>query len=642
MRHVVLGTAGHVDHGKTALVRALTGVQTDRLPEEQQRGITIELGFAPWPLADDVRASVIDVPGHRRLVHTMIAGAAGIDLVLLVVAADEGVMPQTREHVAVCRLLGVERAVVAVSKIDRVDQELAELAAEEAVELLREHGIEATVALCSAQTGEGIAELCEAVLEAIRSITPTEREARVRLWVDRAFSVHGSGTVVTGTLVAGELEAGEPLRIVGPRRELGAVARGLHVHGEPCERAAAPVRLAINLANAPGRRGAPVGSVERGDLVTTFPDVRPSSVLDVWLRSVQPIRRGAEASIFVGTARSTARIQPLARAEAAADGMLARLRLGSPLVAFGADRFVLRGAKVDGPVGAVVGGGLVLDAHPPAGVRAAKRAPLLEAARRCDAEALLLELAAESGARPVERARLGARFSVAAAELGQAAVGLVERGQLRPIAELGWMAERAFAALLERACELVGQHHRQEPLDPGLRLQTLREQLARVAGLEAGLRAIAVLSEGAGAEAKLVVEDDIVRLPSFSAAAEDEEASRALARGTELAAQAGLQGMGEPAVAEACGVDPKRTKALLALMVRQGLVIRSGELWFSAASVRELEARVREHLGRHGELSIQDFKAMTGLGRKQAIPLLEHLDGARVTRRQGDVRVKGS
>jgi selenocysteine-specific elongation factor len=306
VRHVVVGTAGHVDHGKTSLVHALTGVQTDRLPEEQRRGITIELGFAPWRIADGVLVSVIDVPGHRRLVHTMIAGASGIDMVLLVVAADEGVMPQTREHVAACKLLDVKRAVVAVTKIDRVERDLAELAAEEAVSLLADHGIEAEAVLCSSRSGEGLEAVRAAVLAAIeRGAARPERKRRVRLSVDRVFSVHGSGTVITGTLVEGELAVGAALRVLGPARDTTASARGLHVHGEARDRAAAPTRLAINLG------GLTVEDVQRGDVVTDDGHVSPTRTIDAWIDAIEPLERGVEASIYVGTARSGAKVQPV-------------------------------------------------------------------------------------------------------------------------------------------------------------------------------------------------------------------------------------------------------------------------------------------------------------------------------------------
>src|SRR5689334_15063698 len=258
---MILGTAGHIDHGKTSLVRALTGIDTDRLPEEKRRGITIELGFAPWHLGEGVEVSVIDVPGHRRLVHTMIAGAIGMELVLLVVAADEGVMPQTREHVAACELLGLRRAVVAVTKLDRVGEEVAKLAGEEALELLGGR-FEADVAICSARTGEGVPAVREAVRRALEKLGPPRPSARARLSVDRVFSVRGAGTVVTGTLVEGKIATGGPLFVVGGASVLSTSARGLHVHDHTVNMAVAPTRLAINLASLP------LEAVRRGDVIT--------------------------------------------------------------------------------------------------------------------------------------------------------------------------------------------------------------------------------------------------------------------------------------------------------------------------------------------------------------------------------------
>ena len=242
MRRFVLGTAGHVDHGKTALVRALTGVDTDRLPEEKRRGITIELGFAPLSLGEGVEVSVIDVPGHRRLVHTMIAGAIGMEAVLLVVAADEGVMPQTREHVAACELLGIRRAVRAVTKLDKAGEELARLAGDEAAALVAGR-FDAEVVLCSSRTGEGIDAVRDALRRMLISLPPRAAAARARLSVDRVFSVRGAGTVVTGTLVEGRLRAGAPLFVVGDAGAIETSARGLHVHDSGVPEADAPTRL---------------------------------------------------------------------------------------------------------------------------------------------------------------------------------------------------------------------------------------------------------------------------------------------------------------------------------------------------------------------------------------------------------------
>lgn len=423
MRRFVLGTAGHVNHGKTSLVRALTGVDTDRLPEEKRRGITIELGFAPWHVAEGMEVSVIDVPGHRRLVHTMIAGAVGMELVLLVVAADEGVMPQTREHVAACEVLGLRRAVVAVTKLDRVGAEVATLAGDEARELLGDRW-EAEVVACSSRTGEGVEAVREAVKKALLALPPPKPGARARLSVDRAFSVKGAGTVVTGTLVEGKIAVGAPLFVVGAAGGQATAARGLHVHDQAVQIAEAPTRLAVNLA------GLPLEAVSRGDVVTDDKGAHATRAIDVRLRAEEAIRHGAGAQVYVGTARSAAKVALIrdpghagAEGEGAAEAakgseVIARLRLHEPIVVLGGDRFVLRGSDVDGPAGAVLGGGEVLDADPPKQRPRQKRAAVVHALSRGDAPAALRALVEEAAPRPFPLGAPASRFVVPAWESG--------------------------------------------------------------------------------------------------------------------------------------------------------------------------------------------------------------------------------
>lgn len=621
-----------MDHGKTALVYALTDVATDRLPEEQRRGITIELGFAPWRISDDVTVSVIDAPGHRRLVHTMIAGASGIDIVLLVVAADEGVMPQTREHIAACRLLGVKRAIVAVSKLDRVDAELAELAGEEARDLLMGEGIAATVVPCSAKSGQGLDAVRSAVLEAIAETDPRVPGRYARLSVDRVFSVHGSGTVITGTLVDGTIAAGQPLRIVGPTREQTAAARGLHVHGESLDEVSAPTRLAINLS------GLATALIARGDVITNDPDVSATRVIDVWLDTPEPPKRGSEASIFAGTSRSTAKLQPLSNVTLE-HGTLARVRLTAPMVVFGGDRFVLRGAKLDGPAGAVIGGGIVLDAHPPRRGRASKRADLLKALRAGDAEAAMLALTNEVAPQALSRKALTSRFAIEGEALLAAAASLAKSGALMKVGDKELTTPEALERLKAHACALVEEHHKKAPLEAGLPLQTLRDQLTRAAGHHNATAAMSQLR--GGKSPRLIATGDCVQLPSFKGVQEDQETARMLGQAEDLVGKAGLGGMTEKALVSALSCDIKMARAMLTSMGREKKAVRSGELWFHLAAVKELQERVVAHLAARNELSVADFKTLTGLGRKQSIPLLEYFDRENVTRRQGDVRVKG-
>jgi selenocysteine-specific elongation factor len=646
VRRFVLGTAGHVDHGKTTLVRALTGVDTDRLPEEKRRGITIELGFAPWSLGEGVEVSIIDVPGHRRLVHTMIAGAIGMEVVMLVVAADEGVMPQTREHVAACELLGLRRSVVVVTKMDRVGEELARLAGDEAVELLAGR-MQAEVVLCSARTGEGLDDVRAAVRRTLLALPPPASAPRARLGVDRVFSVRGAGTVVTGTLVEGRIATGAKLFVVGTGRAgersaegevLTSSARGLHVHDHPATLAEAPTRLALNLA------GLPLEAVHRGDLVTDDPSVVPTRRIDVSFRAVAPARHGMNVQVYVGTSRSSAKLDLLG--EPLEDGRhLARLRLSDALAVVGGDRFVLRGSDVDGPAGAVLGGGEVLDARPPRKRPRATRRAVLEAifvAR--DVQQAMRALVDEVSPRPFPRDALPSRFALGAAELERAADKLGDKGELVRVKRHGWMPREALVELATKARALVVDHHKKAPLDRGLVLETLRARLAGLAGAEAAEEIIKLAASKSGTVPgePIVVEGDVVRSPSAAVAPASSGAMGALGAALSALEKTGLKGMTEFGAKEAAGASPKEVKAILAKLVRDGNAVHAGELWFFRADIDALRQKVVDHLGKQGRMTISDFKDLSGLGRRQAIPLLEMLDREGVTKREADdSRVKG-
>lgn len=640
MRRFVLGTAGHVDHGKTTLVRALTGVDTDRLPEEKRRGITIELGFAPWQLDDGIEVSIIDVPGHRRFVHTMIAGAVGMELVLLVVAADEGVMPQTREHIAACELLGIRRAIVVVTKMDRVGEELAQLAGDEAVELLAGR-IQADVVVCSARTGEGLENVRAMVRKALLELPPPAAAHRARLSVDRVFSVRGAGTVVTGTLVAGHLALGAPLFVVGTGRagERSAdgevhktAARGLHVHDKPVDVADAPTRLALNLA------GLPLEAIHRGDLVTDDPSVVPTRRLDVSLRTVAEVRHGMTISVYVGTARSSGKLDLLG--EPLEDGRyLARLRLTDALAVVGGDRFVIRGSDIDGPSGAVLGGGIVLDARPPRKKPRALRRTVLEGLVQAkDPQEVMRALAMESAPSPFARSELPSRFSMAAAELEKAGDKLGDKGELVRVKKYGFMLRTSLIELAVKARAWVVDHHKKAPLDRGMVKETLRTRLAVIAGAEAAdeIMKMASSSSSTVAGEPLLIDGDIVRSPSAAAAPARSGGDGPVGAALDALEKAALKGLTEFMVKEATGAAPKDVKAILAKLVREGQSIHAGELWFFRKDIDTLRDKVKAHLGQHGRMTIADFKDFSGLGRRQAIPLLELFDREGVTKRDAD------
>ncbi|MEO7330153.1 MAG: SelB C-terminal domain-containing protein, partial [Minicystis sp.] len=541
-------------------------------------------------------------------------------------------------------LLGIRRAVIAVTKLDRAGEELATLAGEEAVELCRGR-FEAEVVLCSARTGEGIDAVREAVKRALRALPPPPHSPRARLSVDRVFSVKGAGTVVTGTLVEGKIALGAALSLAGETAVQATAARGLHVHDHAVPLAEAPTRLALNLANLP------LDAVHRGDVVTDDKSVHATRVVDVALRGEAVLRRGATVSLYVGTAHTSARVSPIGDPQPVDEAAVAavseaptrfvRLRLTKPIVVIGGDRFVLRGSDVDGPQGAVLGGGRVLDADPPGRRPRDKRHAVLVALERGDSAAAMRALVEELGPRPLARDALGARFPIGAEALRKIAESLSHKGEIAAIKGHGWMARARFLELAQRARALVAEHHKRAPLDRGLALETLRQKLGATAGpeaAEAALRLAAEKSADLKGEA-IVIEGDIARIPG--GAAMGGAVAGALAAAIRAVSEAGLKGVSELALKEATGAAPREVKAILAKMVRDNLAVHTGDLWFSRASFDALRDKVIVHLARAGRLTIAEFKELSGLGRKQAIVLLEQLDREGVTRREGDDRLPG-
>jgi selenocysteine-specific elongation factor len=426
---LVVGTAGHIDHGKTWLVRALTGKDTDRLPEEHERGISIDLGYAPLELPGGSRLSLVDVPGHERFVRNMVAGATGVDLFLLVVDAGEGARPQTHEHLAILRLLGVEHGVVAVTKADAVDAETLQVAVAEAEELVPE----AEIVAVSVKTGQGLDELRAALARAAENIERPERFAATRLWIDRAFTIHGIGTVVTGTLWSGSIAGGDLLRLEPSGRFLRV--RSVQVHDEPVERAEAGQRVALNLP------GIERGALRRGDVLVEPGHYPVSYRLDVALDELEPVPPAVK--VHLGTADAAARV---VRA-----GRFAQLRLEVPVVAARGDRFVLRTETT-------VGGGRVLDPAPSRRLEPAR----LEILDRGDPAEIVHMLAAE----PITFSSLQALGLCTPAQLGIGLAALETTGDWAYRPE--WL-DGVRTLVRERLAERA----RTSPLDPGIPLGDL-------------------------------------------------------------------------------------------------------------------------------------------------------------------------
>ncbi|HEY0172965.1 MAG TPA: selenocysteine-specific translation elongation factor [Pyrinomonadaceae bacterium] len=636
MRSVIVGTAGHIDHGKTTLVRALTGVDADRLPEEKRRGITIDLGFAELDLGD-VRVGFVDVPGHERFVKNMLAGAHGIDLVALVIAADEGVMPQTREHFDICRLLGVSAGLVVLTKSDAVDEELLELVRLEASELVAGSFLEAAPAVAvSARTGQGIDELKGALRAAALDAPARSSDAVARLPVDRSFTMRGFGAVATGTLVAGEINEGDELELL-PAGERVRV-RGLQVHGAPVKTASAGQRTAVNLG------GVDAAGVERGMVLAPVGRLRPTQILDAWVDVLADAPRGLRTRqrvrVHHGTAEVLGRVAALEESGEIAPGAkgLAQLRLEAPIVALPGDRFIVRTYSPQ----RTIAGGVVVDAHAQKhrGRERAAARTRLDALEGTDRAARLAFFAESAGERGLPHASAAARTGWRDDVLAEAVAECLKRGAVVE-AEGVLAAGGVFRGLVSAAVEEVEAHHRREPLSRGIARETLRERVFSRAAPELFRAAL----KRAEAEGALVSERELVRTVGHSLDLSPEDAALR-DRLESIYREAGLEAPAlEDAFARAGGASAKREhlRKLLQLLLDSGALVRVKEdLLFHRESLARLAAALRAYADAHAPdrlIDVAGFKELSGVSRKYAIPLLEYFDRERVTRRAGDRRL---
>jgi len=624
----LVGTAGHIDHGKTALVKALTGIDADRLPEEKRRGITIDLGFAHahW---EGIRVSFVDVPGHERFVRNMLAGAGGIQAVMLVVAADESVMPQTREHFEIVRMLGLERGLIAVTKIDRASPELVEVTRSDVRDLTRGSFLEAApIVSVSSKTGEGMEALRAAIVELARSSRVEDPEGRAaRLPIDRAFSISGFGPVVTGSLVAGTISRDQKLELLPERRPVRV--RRLEVHGHEEETAHAGERVSANLA------GVALDDLRRG-LVLAPPDAFPVSarlLVRLELLADAPVlESGDRVSFHHFSTETRARVRVL-ESEALAPGSSARvqLRLVAPIAAVPGDRFVVRRLS---PV-QTIGGGVVLDPLPatargrpsPAERDALDR---LERGTLCDRLVFWIDGARERGA---GQELLAQRAGVSASALRSALEPALSEGRIHALRRSPdrYISEAALAGLAARATAQLQTLVSAASGAVGASRSTLLQRLLPGAdprwseAVEAALAARGVLAV-AGEEVRPPGRDDL--------AAPERDLSERIAA---IFRDRGLDPPAPGEVAEAVKRHSKIVDGLIGYLVKKGTLVRLPGGWILAReAVDGVVARLRE-LGKPS-LDVAEFKTLFGLTRRLAIPLLEHLDAAKVTRRVGDRR----
>jgi selenocysteine-specific elongation factor len=620
MRSLIVGTAGHIDHGKSALVRALTGTDPDRLKEEKERGITIDLGFAHLDLGDGLVASFIDVPGHERFVRNMLAGAHGIDAVLLVVAADESVMPQTREHFHICRLLGVERGLIALTKCDVADADSQALAEIETRELVAGSFLEgAPVLRVSARTGEGLDALRESLRALARSTAVRAADGLLRLPIDRAFTLRGFGTVVTGTLVSGALAVGEEVEALPSRRR--ARVRGLQVHGSPVQQVAAGHRTAVNLA------GVDVGELSRGDVLARPDAFTPTSILDVQvslLPGTRPLADQTRVRVHIASAEVLARVRLLQPQPIEPGGSgPAQLRLERRAVAGRGDRLILRSYSP----ATTIGGAVVLD--PLAPRRRGKTATVT--ARAADPVEAAVAMIAEAGTLGLEGAALSARVTAPLASIEPRLAADARVLVLGP--QPSWfVSTNALGELADRTRAELDRFHAAHPLRAAMPREELRSRLfahtppplfdhlvSRLAA-EGRVRLVADGLAAAGHEIRLSADEDAARR-----------------RLVEAASAAGLEGVEVARLSS--GSDPRLLERVARVLVDEGALRRVGEAYVHAPALETLKEQVRRRWPPGSRLEVGGFKDLTGLSRKFVIPLLEYLDRERVTRRSGADRV---
>ena len=636
MTSLIVGTAGHIDHGKSALVRALTGTDPDRLPEEKRRGITIDLGFADLQL-DNLRLGFVDVPGHERFVKNMLAGAHGIDVLALIIAADEGVMPQTREHFDICRLLGVRNGLIVITKSDLVENDMLSLVEAEARDMVAGSFLEnAPVVAVSSKTGAGLNDLKALLTEIGKRVPARSGDFVTRLPIDRAFSMKGFGAVVTGTLISGQIKEGDDLELLPPAIKVRV--RGLQVHGASVTEAHAGQRTAVNLG------GVDTAQIERGMVLAPPGRLRPTQIVDVWIdvlpdaprgvRSRSRVRFHIGATEVLGRARvldEPAEIPP-------GEGGLAQVRLEAPVVALHGDRFILRSYSP----AQTVAGGIIIDpfAMKHRGKELAQARRLLRALMledRVTKFCALVSGAGEHGLRVADIAAATGWNNEVLASVASAAVAgeqVIDAGGV-------YLARESFDRLSSMVLDELERHHKREPLARGMLRETLREKVFAHSVPELFGAVVARLE----ATRAVVSEKDIIRAGSHSVGLSEQDAQLS-SRIERIYRDAGVEAPSIEDVMKQAGVAvEQRTQArkILQLLVDGKKLVRiQNEMFMHGDVVEALKVKLINYASKHEPQRLIDvpaFKELAGVSRKYAIPLLEYFDREQVTRRTGDKRV---
>lgn len=622
MRYIILGTAGHIDHGKSALVKALTGTDPDRLKEEKERGITIDLGFANMDFPDDdLTIGIVDVPGHERLVKNMLAGAGGIDLVVLVIAADEGIMPQSREHLEICNLLKIKAGLVAITKMDLVEPDWLELVTSEAEDFVRGTFLEgAPVIPISSKTGENLDTLKEQIKEVSLTTEPKPEKGLFRLPIDRVFTLKGFGTVVTGTAISGAAKVDEQLEVLPSG--IKCKIRGIHSHGKALREAHAGQRAALNL------QGVEKDDIHRGDTIVPPGRFTPTRAVDTELEllaDAPPLKNRSLVHFYLGTSETVARLVLYGTNELKpGETRFCQLRLQDPVVAQNGDRYIIRRFS---PL-VTIGGGSVLNPYPPRRRRRKDGTEDLLVLKDGTLDEKIAAFVQQAALTGTNRAAVEGWIREELPLIAKSIKLLKEKGTLTEIE--GTLVHKApIEALKETIVKELTAFHKKNPLKQGIAKEEVRTRLRIEPRLFNGLL---------GALKEVAAQGEFLRLSSFKAALSGEEGGLKK-QILDILKSKKFQPSTRDELAKTLTTDPRRIADILKLMAEEGSVVRIIDtIYISREDFDDLISRLRDFFAKKPEMAVSEFRDLLGTTRKYALPFLEYLDSNKVTFRVGDIR----
>ncbi len=631
MKQIILGTAGHIDHGKTSLIKALTGIDTDRLKEEKLRGITIELGFAWLDLPGGQRVGIVDVPGHEKFVKNMVAGASGIDLVAMIIAADEGVMPQTKEHLDICNLLNVKHGLVVLTKIDMVDEEWLEMVADDVQGFLKGTFLEgAPIVPVSSLTGQGVNELLESLETLCKAVPERASSGLFRLPVDRVFTMKGFGTVVTGSLVSGKVRVGETIMIYPSG--IQSKVRGIQVHGHTVDQALTSMRTAINF------QGVDRNAIARGDVVGGVNTLRPSYMVDALLVYIssneKPLKNRTKVRFHTGTSEILGYVILLDREELSpGETVVAQFRLDAPVAVIQDDRFVIRSYS---PI-RTIGGGQILNPIPRKHKRFKKSIVAeLKGLAESPAEGIITYHTKGSGILGVRFSELRLMTNLSEKDLEQHLQQLLSQREIVQIDRENrtFIHGSIFHGLREKASKILESYHKDHPLKTGMSREVLKSKLAH----SLSSKLFSLLVQDMTKSNIVIQEKEIIRLSGHTVALEaDQKDVRHRIEQTYL--QSGLQPPYFRDLVASHKQNPAHVKEILIHMLGEGTLVKvKDDLYFHRSVIENLKNRLISFLKANSEITTPQFKEMTGVSRKYTIPLIEYFDSTKATLRVGDIR----